>query len=142
YEVSLIGGGIRDVAGNPIAPYSFRFSTGDSIGGGGVPEISSLTHMPASPVATGQSVNFSVVASVAGGGALDYRWDFGDGSAVTPWAPGATSIAHAFAIPGTYTVQVQVRSGSGEIASATRALVVRNASLSRAAQSSPIAVHP
>lgn len=31
YEVQLVAGGVHDVAGNAIAPYSFRFSTGATV---------------------------------------------------------------------------------------------------------------
>lgn len=141
YELSLVGGGVKDVAGNAVAPFSFRFATGATLGGGGPPQIQSLTHAPASPVQTAQNVNFTLDATVAGG-TLDYRWDFGDGTPQTAWTPGQSTLAHAFATPGAYTVQAQVRSTTGEIASATVPLVVHRAAAGVARRSTPILKHP
>jgi hypothetical protein len=136
YELSLVGGGVRDVAGNAVAPFSFRFSTGATIAGGGQPQIDSLTYLPASPVQTAQAVGFTLAASVPGG-TLDYRWDFGDGTPQTAWTTGQSTLAHAFATPGVYTVQAQVRSQTGEIASATTNLVVHRAGAGIARRSTP-----
>jgi YVTN family beta-propeller protein len=141
YELSLVGGGVKDVAGNAVAPFSFRFATGATLGGGGPPQIQSLTHLPASPVQTAQNVDFTLAASVAGG-SLAYRWDFGDGTPQTAWTTGQPTLGHSFAVPGVYTVQAQVRSETGEIASATTNLVVHRAAAGVARRSTPILKHP
>jgi hypothetical protein len=59
YEVTLVGNGIKDVAGNGIREYKFRFSTGASIQGGGnnptaTPTVAVPTSTPvvAQPTAT------------------------------------------------------------------------------------------
>jgi DNA-binding beta-propeller fold protein YncE len=136
YELSI--GGVRDVAGNAMAPYSFRFSTGSTIVGG-APELTALTHSPTSPVNTGASVQFTATASAASG-SLEYRWDFGDGTPQTAWSSSNTR-SHSFSTPGVHTVQVQARNGSGEIASRTVTLVARNGS-GQARNSSSILRHP
>jgi large repetitive protein len=135
YELSIAG--VRDVAGNAMAPYSFRFSTGATLVGG-APEIQSLTHQPASPVNTGQSVQFTATATAPGGG-LEYRWDFGDGTPQSAWSSSNTR-SHSFATAGVHSVQVQVRSG-GEIASRTVTLVARNGS-GQARHSTSVLRHP
>jgi DNA-binding beta-propeller fold protein YncE len=141
YELSLVGGGVRDVAGNAVAPFSFRFATGATLQGGGPPQVTGLSHAPASPVQTGASVNFILAASVAGG-TLDYRFDFGDGTPQTAWVTGQSSLAHAFATPGVYTVQGQARSQTGEIAGATATLVVQRAGAGVARRSTALLRHP
>lgn len=141
YELTLVGGGVKDVAGNAVAPFSFRFATGATLAGGGPPQITSLTHAPVSPVQSGQSVDFTLAASVAGG-TLDYRWDFGDGTAQTAWTTGQSTLAHTFTTAGVYTVQAQVRSETDEVASATATLVVRRAGGGEARRSTGLLRHP
>jgi large repetitive protein len=116
YEVRLVAGGVRDIAGNGIEATSFFFSTGTTLA---APQIDALSNAPASPVRVGQPVTLSVQAS----GASEYRFDPGDGSGPTAWSS-ATEHLHAFAGPGVFTWQVQARGPGGAVASATRRLVV------------------
>lgn len=64
---------------------------------------------PLPPLAPGASANFSVSAI---GVNPQYQWNFGDGSADTPWSA-SPSAAHAYARPGSYLVTVTVRDDRG-----------------------------
>lgn len=125
YEVRIVANGIHDIAGNPIAETIFHFSTGDELGIGDPIETGPLLFSPDSPVTTGQSVTLSIDAS-GGDGALEYRWDLGDGND-SGWQSG-NSINHAWSSPGTFTVQVQVRDQGGQLQSRTGRMVVNPAS--------------
>lgn len=105
------------------------------------PQITAVTSTPSTPVQAGQTLVFSASASIAGGGALEYRWDFGDGTPRTPWLP-VPEATHAYAGAGTYTVLVQVRHASQGLAAATSTLVVRLPQTASARQSGGIVVHP
>ena len=120
YEVRLVAGGLRDVAGNAVAQRSFYFSTGTSLAL--APQIDSVSVSPAptaaAPLRAGQSLAFSAVTR----NATEYRWDFGDGQD-SGWS--ATLAAnHVYATPGVHVAQLQVRNALGQVASATRRLVV------------------
>jgi hypothetical protein len=56
---------------------------------------------------------FSVVASDADGDPLSYFWDFGDGTVFEGSGVGASSVAHAWAAGGTYSVSVTVSDMKG-----------------------------
>jgi large repetitive protein len=124
YEVRFVANGVRDLAGNAMAPVSFFFSTGDSVAVSGPPEITLVSSNPVSPASVGQPVQFSVTASDPGGGALEYRWNFGDGSPATAWSA-SNQITRSYAAPGNYTVLVQARRSNGELAGATLPMVVQ-----------------
>lgn len=124
YEVRIVASGVRDLAGNAMAPVSFFFSTGDDLDVLGPPQIESVSSNPVSPASVAQAVQFSVVATDPGGEPLEYRWNFGDGSAATAWLASAQAM-HTYTTPGVYNVLAQVRRGNGELASATLALVVQ-----------------
>jgi DNA-binding beta-propeller fold protein YncE len=117
YEVRLVENGVRDLAGNAMAPHSFFFSTGNTLQT--APRIVSTSVTQPSPALVGESLTFAVQAE----NAVQYSWDFGDGSAVTGWSA-STSATHAFAVPGVYTASVQARSAANQTASATVRLVV------------------
>ncbi len=74
------------------------------------------TPPPPAPATVGSSVTFE--ASVTGGTGIQYRWDFDDGTPVTPYASSAT-ITHQFAEPGIYYVTVTVRDSSGSTQTTT-----------------------
>ncbi|MBD8524636.1 PKD domain-containing protein [Pseudomarimonas arenosa] len=140
YELRIVAGGVRDLAGNGMAAQSFFFSTGDNVDTGQPPSITSMGSTPGSPVTSGSNIQFSASASDPAGHALEYSWTFGDGSASTSWSSSAAA-QHSYAQPGQYTVQLQVRNAVGRSASATRVLVARHSG-NAAAVSSSIVVHP
>jgi large repetitive protein len=105
------------------------------------PMIAGITTTPVTPVQIQQPVQFLADASVAGGGALEYRWDFGDGTPRTPWVT-SSGFAHAYLRAGTFTVLLQVRDASLALASATHTLVVRLAPAAAARYASSMIVHP
>jgi DNA-binding beta-propeller fold protein YncE len=108
YEVEIVAGGIKDVAGNGILPYSFSFSTGASVAGGNAsPQISSFSASP-SPTTPGTEVTLSAAATDADGDSLEYRFTFGENGAVREWDADPTA-AHTFATAGHFGVKVQVR---------------------------------
>jgi cytochrome c peroxidase/DNA-binding beta-propeller fold protein YncE len=113
YEVRLSG--IRDAAGNAMPTYAFNFSTGSAGSGNRPPSVTAFSASPY-PVAPGGTVAFTAAASDPDGDALQYRFDFGDGSPKTAWSSGA-SANHAYAQQGHYRAVVQVRDPSGVIAS-------------------------
>lgn len=64
-----------------------------------------VTHEPAH---LGEPSQFSATVSDAVG-AVEYRWDFGDGTESTEWTQDLADIEHAYAEPGHYTVNLLVR---------------------------------
>jgi YVTN family beta-propeller protein len=141
YELRVNANGVRDIAGNGINAMSFRFSTGDSVvGGGNPPVIASVGHSPTQP-ATGQNVSFTVSASDPDATPLQYSWNFGDGSPDTAFGPTATQ-THAYAQPGSYVAQVQVRDADGQTASGVTTVVVQSAPQGTPKNSASVLVHP
>jgi DNA-binding beta-propeller fold protein YncE len=122
YEVVLPAGGIRDAAGNGMVGYSFTFSTGSSVGGNAPPSVDALT-ASAYPAAIGQTVTLEAAASDPDGDALQYRFDFGDGSPKTAWST-TSSAAHAYGAHGHYQASVQARDPSASLATRTLTLTV------------------
>lgn len=82
---------------------------GVAVAGNNAPVISSLGADPASPQ-PGDTVNFIIAASDPDGDQLMYHWIFGDG---TENPNGTTAEAHAYAVEGTYLVQLIVTDGRG-----------------------------
>lgn len=71
---------------------------------------------------TGDALTFDASESSApDGGALQYAWDFGDGTPMTK-TPGPRA-SHSFTSPGSYTVKVIVDDGRGGSDSATTRVV-------------------
>ncbi len=122
YEVRIVGGGIRDVAGNAAEEYIFHFSTGDEIGVGDPITTGAIEFDPDTPVTAGETVQLSISAQ-GGTGALEYRWQPGDGSVSPEWQL-AAPFAHVYTQPGTFNVQVQIRDQGGQILTRTRRIVV------------------
>ncbi|HSH93868.1 MAG TPA: Ig-like domain-containing protein, partial [Roseimicrobium sp.] len=120
YEVVIPAGGIRDAAGNGIEGYSFTFSTGGNVQGNRAPQITQFTATPYA-VGLGAPVTFNATALDPDGDAIQFRFDFGDGSERTAWA-GATNALHAYSAYGHFQAKVQVRDASGIIT--TRAFTV------------------
>jgi len=115
YEVVLPEGGIEDAAGNGMVGYSFTFSTGSSVGGNQPPTVDAFT-ASAYPSPPGQSLTLTAAATDPEGGAVEYRFDFGDGSPRTPWSA-TPSAGHLYPDPGHYRAVVQARDAAGAIAS-------------------------
>ncbi|MEM9291796.1 MAG: Ig-like domain-containing protein [Acidobacteriota bacterium] len=125
YEVVLPAGGIEDAAGNGMVGYSFTFSTGSMVGGNQAPEVQSFT-ASAYPAAPGASVTLSASAVDPDVEAVEYRFDFGDGSPRTAWSStGSTS--HSWADAGHYRATVQARDAAGAIATAQTTVTVLSA---------------
>jgi len=122
YEVVIPAGGIKDAAGNGIEGYAFSFSTGASTAGNAPPEITDFDASP-QPVAPGQTVTFSAAADDGDGDPLEYRFDFGDGSAKTAWS-GTAQTSTTYDTQGHFRASVQVRDTTGAISSATLGITV------------------
>jgi regulation of enolase protein 1 (concanavalin A-like superfamily) len=118
YEVVIPAGGIKDVAGNGIEGYTFRFSTGSTVAPNQPPTIQSF-NAAVHPAIPGQSTSFSVSASDPEGGSLTYRFNPGDG---TGYRNVGASFSYTYANPGHYQVAIQVRDASG--ASATQVFTI------------------
>ena len=73
-----------------------------------------LTALPQpSASLSGSSVAFSATATGTG---VEYQWNFGDGSADTPWSTSGTA-NKAYPAPGTYSVTLRVRDATGTLVS-------------------------
>ncbi|HRQ64782.1 MAG TPA: PKD domain-containing protein [Xanthomonadaceae bacterium] len=103
-------------------------------------QVHGVESVPATPLTLGLPVQFQAQASAAGGGALEYRWDFGDGTPRTDWLPD-DNVNHLYQGAGAFTVLVQVRHATQGLASATKPVVVRLPAGPAAAASSPILMH-
>lgn len=134
YEFRVTG--VRDVAGNSMPAYAFTFSTGAALGGNRPPVVDTVS-ADLYPAAVAATVTFSASAQDPDADTLQYRYDFGDGSAKTDWAA-SSSAQHAFATPGHYRVNVQARDPSGVIASRTTTVTVAAAPTGAPTQSSAI----
>ncbi len=104
--------GFADAAGNYIEPYSFRFSTGDSVSATTPPHFSSLTSSTYQPEPH-ESFTLTATAILGTGAApLTYRFHMGD--TWTEWDED-NFIVHSFSTPGRHRVLAQVRDDSGNI---------------------------
>jgi len=110
YRVLLDG--IADVSGNVMPAFSFDFTTAGPNDPPPV-EIQSIS-ISSYPAVPNVAVEFTAIAS-GGSGNLEYRWDFGDGSARTDWQSTATT-SYTYAAEGHYTAKIQVRDQSGRFA--------------------------
>ncbi len=71
----------------------------------------------------GQNLTFSVTAEDPGANdSVSYQWDFGDGSSAT----GSTSVQHAYADNGSYTVTFTASDDDGATSSASTVIEVSN----------------
>jgi DNA-binding beta-propeller fold protein YncE len=141
YEVSLPANGIRDAAGNGMVAYSFRFSTGATIGAGNdAPAILSFDSSQ-HPAPVGAPVTLSFASNDPEGAPVSHRVQLGDGTD-TGWITGG-SIVHTYVEPGHYEAVLLARDPSG--ATSTRRLtvtVLAPPAGPRPTQSAPIAVDP
>lgn len=99
--------GFQDAAGNRIAPYSFRFSTGGGVNAPAAPQFSAFTASDYHPL---PGETFSVTATASGTGTLEYRFNF-DGI-WSDWATHSTT-NHTYTGAGRNRVLAQVRDVSG-----------------------------
>ncbi|MGB6223338.1 Ig-like domain-containing protein, partial [Haloferula sp.] len=85
YEVVLDG--IQDASGNAMEPYSFTFSTGETVSGNAAPIVESFT-ADQTVVEPGALITLTAVASDDNDPALDleFRFDPGNGEAKTEWS--------------------------------------------------------
>ncbi len=125
YEVVLPAGGIKDAAGNGMVGYSFTFSTGSTVGGNQAPVVQSFT-VSQYPAAPGQPVTLSAVGTDPDADPVEYRFDFGDGSARTAWSSTPTA-QHTYAAPGHYQATVQLRDPDGSVATGRAQVTVLTA---------------
>ena len=112
YEVSF-SSDILDAAGNGMEPYSFRFSTGDTVSGSGggtgsgsVAVIESISLYPDGPVQVSETVTVSVLSS----NASEYEISLDGDEAI--WQP-FPSRSFIFDQPGDYSVNVRARNSNG-----------------------------
>ena len=103
---------------------------GWSVAGGTVP----LVLTPPAPLAPTVSGNMATFSASATGTNVRYSWNFGDGSAATPYAASGTA-THSYAAPGVYYATVTVTDDSGATQSQT---VMHQVFLSSTAQAPSI----
>ncbi|MFN0040229.1 MAG: PA14 domain-containing protein [Burkholderiales bacterium] len=72
-----------------------------------------INPVPVAPATTGSDVTFTASAT---GSLLEYAWDFGDGTQVTPYSSSPTA-SHRYVDPGLYNVTLNVRASDGRITS-------------------------
>ena len=123
YEVKLVQGGIKDVAGNGIEEFVFHFSTGDGLDKNNVPVIENVSTGTERPVPVNRQLNFSVIADDADGDTLEYRWDFNEGGGNTDWRS-SHEISYRFDSPGVKTITVQVRDNRGGLTALSVSVIV------------------
>lgn len=117
------GVGMRDVAGNYIQGYSYRFSTSDSGEVDPAPVIEAFT-VSENRIEPGNVVEFTVAAT-DGVDVLRYRLNPGDGSGFGAWQDEGT-FSWTYPETGRYTASVQVRDVAGNQVTATERLLVLN----------------
>lgn len=100
--------------------------------------LPTLVALEAPPVASGGSAGWNPGLDAPG---LEFRWDFGDGSA-TPWSAGSAA-SHAYAAPGLYLVTLEVRNTAGQTTSRNfMQAVYAGTSAIRARSSAPLLLEP
>ncbi len=110
--------GFQDAAGNRMAPYSFRFSTGGGVDALPAPQINAFTANDYKPE-PGES--FTVNATASGTGPVEFRFNFA--GTWSDWAAHSTT-NHAYANAGRHRVLVQARDASGLVATGPLNLLV------------------
>lgn len=120
--------GIMDISGNSIEPYSWRFSTGDSVDTNNDPAPSvsdfdnnSLRYAP------NQTVTLNAI--LEDNEAFEYRFDPGNGSGFGGWvqSPAGSSaieLTHTYNEAGRFTAQLQVRDNQASYTTAALNLLI------------------
>jgi YVTN family beta-propeller protein len=135
------------ITGVPTTPggYNVQISVSDGQGGNATASFAwtvratatTINPLAAPAIVAGANASYSATATGSG---LQYSWDFGDGSAATPYSTQA-SITRRFSTAGVYTVTLSVRNASGDISTHRFYQAVQpSAGGARAPVSSPVAV--
>lgn len=122
YEVVVQADGIADQSGNrqTVATTAATFSTGSSI------QTYSIDVMATSAVEVGATVELSIAVDNPLGLALEHSFDFGDGTAASPFAP-ARSASHTYSDAGNHLLSVATRVvGTSNARSVTAVQVVHH----------------
>ena len=134
YQFFMRADGVKDVAENGLAEdYSFYFSTGNQISSNAAPVINAVDVSSAS-IISGDSVTLSIDAS--DDGALTYDIDWGDDNSDRGLTN--STIAHTYAAPGIYFVNVEVFDTSGGKSTKVVRIVVEAAEVEQNLSSSTI----
>ncbi|MEO0453636.1 MAG: LamG-like jellyroll fold domain-containing protein [Verrucomicrobiota bacterium] len=102
--------GVADIVSNPMERYTFDFTTA---GPNSVfyPTINQAT-ITTEELIVDSPIQFSMEATPDGGqspSTLEYRWEFGDGTA-TDWSNANQTVAHTYQYDGQFAVRALVRS--------------------------------
>lgn len=110
--------GFRDVAGNYVEAYSYRFATG---GGVNAPPLPSVTTVSADHPIPAPAQTVTVTATASGDGPFEFRFRAGD--TWSAWGS-ASSASFTFNEVGRPRVLVQVRDTHGAVATGSISLLV------------------
>ena len=116
YEVTL--NGIQDYMRNPMPEYTFQFTTEGDVQDP-PPTIDSFSVSP-NPAVAGSQVSLSVTTT--GIGALEYRFDDGQGEGLSEW--NSNNFLTNTYDPGSYVTRAFVRDSNGRVSSTTAQLTV------------------
>lgn len=102
--------------------------------------LPSVEALPATMADSGSTVSFT--PTVGTGAALQYRWNFGDGSGDTAWSS-SPAASHRYTAPGIYTVTLLMQTADGRSVTQRFVQAVKPAgATAQARSSSPIALEP
>ncbi|MCW1925070.1 cadherin domain-containing protein [Luteolibacter arcticus] len=109
YEIILTAGGVTDQCGNAI-PSTTRvgaFSTGSTL------TVYSAKPDASSPVVEGSAAALNATVTNPGNLALEFSWDFGDGTPTTAWTS-SPAASHTWNTRGNFSTTLRTRvAGSG-----------------------------
>ncbi|GAB2195868.1 Ig-like domain-containing protein [Sessilibacter sp. MAH4] len=137
YEMTLVG--IEDAVHNPMEEFTFRFSTGSEVQSA-VPVIRNV-RLSAATLLPNDPVTVTVDAVDADGDSLEYRFRRSAGEAYGPWSS-ASSATFTYADLGNFSINVQVRDPSNNIATSVTNVAVVETLLTQETtlSSSPLAL--
>ena len=96
-----------------------------------------IAGLQTAPALVSTTVQLESPAIVGGDGMVEYSWDFGDGTAQTPFSEDP-QVTHAFAQPGHYTLILRARDGSSIVSATATQIVHRPISSAQPQNSSSI----